>query len=97
MNWRCRIVAAQFLGSGGGGTIQGAIDAVEYAVNQFKVSNNSWGGGGFSQALFDVVQTAGDDFGHVFVAAAGNSGSNGVLPRSNDLRQPHLRRRNRQQ
>ena len=79
VNWRCRIVAAQFLGSSGGGTIQGAIDAVEYcAVNQFKVSNNSWGGGGFSQALFDVVQTAGDDFGHVFVAAAGNSGSNGA-------------------
>jgi hypothetical protein len=79
VNWRCRIVAAQFLGSSGGGTIEGAIDAVEYcAVNEFKVSNNSWGGGGFSQALFDVIQTAGDDFGHIFVAAAGNSGSNGA-------------------
>jgi hypothetical protein len=79
VNWRCRIVAAQFLGSSGGGTIEGAINAVEYcAVNGFKVSNNSWGGGGYSQALFDIVQTAGDDFGHIFVAAAGNSGSNGA-------------------
>ncbi|MDG2291116.1 MAG: S8 family serine peptidase [Phycisphaerales bacterium] len=79
VNWRCRLVGAQFLGSGGSGSIDGAIDAVEYcAINQFKVSNNSWGGGGFSQALFDVIQTAGDDFGHIFVAAAGNSGSNGA-------------------
>ena len=43
--------------------------------NQFKVSNNSWGGGGYSQALFDVIQAAGDQFGHIFVAAAGNGGS----------------------
>ena len=79
VNWRCRIVAAQFLGSSGGGTIEGAINAVEYcALNGFKVSNNSWGGGGYSQSLFDIVQTAGDDFGHIFVAAAGNSGSNGA-------------------
>ena len=76
VNWRCRLVAAPFIGSNGTGSIDNAIEAVEYcAVNLIKVSNNSWGGGGFSQALFDVVQTAGDDFGHVFVAAAGNNGS----------------------
>ena len=46
--------------------------------NEFKVSNNSWGGGGFSQAMFDVVQAAGDDYGHIFVAAAGNGGSYGA-------------------
>ena len=76
VNWRCRLVAAPFIGSNGTGSIDAAINAVEYcAVNQIKVSNNSWGGGGYSQALFDVVQTAGNDFGHVFVAAAGNNGS----------------------
>ncbi len=79
VNWHCRIVGAQFLSSGGSGSTDGAIDAVEYcAINQFKVSNNSWGGGGFSQALFDVVQAAGDDYGHIFVAAAGNGGSYGA-------------------
>ncbi len=79
VNWKCRLVAAQFLGGSGSGSIDGAIDAVEYcAINGFKVSNNSWGGGGFSQALFDVIQTAGDDFGHIFVAAAGNGGSYGA-------------------
>ena len=79
VNWQCRLVGAQFLGPSGSGSLDGAIDAVEYcAVNQFKVSNNSWGGGGFSQAMFDVVQAAGDDFGHVFVAAAGNGGYYGA-------------------
>ena len=79
VNWQCRLVGAQFLGPGGSGSLAGAVDAVEYcAVNQFKVSNNSWGGGGFSQAMFDVVQAAGDDFGHVFVAAAGNGGYYGA-------------------
>lgn len=79
VNWHCRIVAAQFLGPGGSGSLDGAIDAIEYcAVNQFKVSNNSWGGGGFSQAMFDVIQAAGDQYGHIFVAAAGNGGSYGA-------------------
>ena len=79
VNWRCRLVGAQFLGASGSGSIDGAVDAVEYcAINGFQVSNNSWGGGGFSQALFDVIQTAGDDFGHIFVAAAGNGGSYGA-------------------
>ena len=79
VNWRCRIVAAQFLSAGGSGSNQGAIDAIEYcAINEFKVSNNSWGGGGFSQAMFDVIQAAGDQYGHIFVAAAGNGGSYGA-------------------
>ncbi len=79
VNWQCRLVGAQFLGPSGSGSLDGAVDAVEYcAVNGFKVSNNSWGGGGFSQAMFDVVQAAGDDFGHVFVAAAGNGGYYGA-------------------
>ena len=37
--------------------------------------SNSWGGGGFSQALFDAIQEA-SDAGIVFTAAAGNSSSN---------------------
>ena len=79
VNWNCRIVGVQFLSAGGSGSNQGAIDAIEYcAINEFKVSNNSWGGGGFSQAMFDVIQGAGDQHGHIFVAAAGNGGSYGA-------------------
>ncbi|MCH2143169.1 MAG: S8 family serine peptidase [Phycisphaerales bacterium] len=79
VNWRCRLVGAQFLSSGGSGSTQGAIDAVQYCVaNCFKVSNNSWGGGGYTQGLFDAIENAGDLCGHVFVAAAGNGGYNGA-------------------
>ena len=46
---------------------------MQYAIaNGATVSNNSWGGGGYSQALYDAIAAAGVA-GHVFVAAAGNS------------------------
>jgi len=38
-------------------------------------TNNSWGGGGFSQALKDAIDRA-NNAGILFVAAAGNSGTN---------------------
>ena len=81
VNWNCRIVGVKFLGGGGSGTIEGAIGAVQYcAANQFKVSNNSWGAGGDTgQSLKDAIQAAGDEFGHVFIAAAGNGGYNGAI------------------
>ena len=41
------------------------------------ISNNSWGGGGRSQALEDAIRRA-DNAGHIFIAAAGNGGSDGV-------------------
>ena len=45
---------------------------MDYVIaNDIKVSNNSWGGGGFSQALYDVIE-ASQAIGHIFVAAAGN-------------------------
>ncbi len=42
-----------------------------------KISNNSWGGGGASQALRDAIASA-DAVGHVFVAAAGNGGADDI-------------------
>ena len=38
-------------------------------------TNNSWGGGGFSQGLQDAIGRA-DTAGVLFIAAAGNSGAN---------------------
>jgi len=38
-------------------------------------TNNSWGGGGFSQALLDAI-TRGAKQNILFIAAAGNSGTN---------------------
>ena len=71
-----RIMAVRFLDDNGDGTVGGAIDAIEYAIdNGAKVLNNSWGGGGYSQALKDVI-TAADAAGALFVAAAGNDYGN---------------------
>ena len=70
---RVKVMPIQFLGPGGSGTISDAIDAVGYAkLMGVKITNNSWGGGGYSQALYDAIV----NWGGVFVAAAGNSSSN---------------------
>lgn len=76
VNWRCKIMALKFLSASGSGSTSGAISCVNYARTMgVKISNNSWGGGGFSQALFDAIN-ASKSVGHLFVAAAGNSNVN---------------------
>ena len=71
--WKVKIMPLKFLGPGGGFT-SAAISAIEYAVaNGAKMTTNSWGGGGFSQALKDAIDASGTA-GMLFMAAAGNSG-----------------------
>ena len=68
-----RIMALRFLNANGSGYISDALVALEYAVdNNAPISNNSWGGGGYSSAFSDMLDQAASN-GHVFVAAAGNS------------------------
>ena len=70
--WQVRIMAVKFLSDGGWGATADAIDSVEYATAMgADVMNNSWGGGGYSQALKDAIDAAGLA-GALFVAAAGN-------------------------
>jgi subtilisin family serine protease len=72
----CRIVPVRFLGPNGSGSTSDAIASLNYAVDLgVRVSNNSWGGGSNSTALYQAIKAAGDD-GHVFVAAAGNNKNN---------------------
>ena len=78
VNWTAKIMPLKFLGSTGSGSTSNAIRAVDYAVTKgAKLSNNSWGGGGYSQALYDAIKRA-NTAGSLFVAAAGNGGSDGV-------------------
>ncbi len=73
---RIKIMALKFLDNNGSGTTSDAIAAINYAVaNGAKVLNNSWGGGGYSQALKDAI-SASSNAKTVFIAAAGNAGSN---------------------
>jgi thermitase len=75
VNWTVKIMALKFL-SEDGGTTDGAIRSIDYATRMgATLSNNSWSGGGFSQALYDTIARA-RAAGQLFVAAAGNNSRN---------------------
>lgn len=80
VNWSARILPLKFIDRNGVGSTSNAIRAINYAVSLgVRLSNSSWGGGGYSQALFDTVQAAGKA-GHLMIAAAGNDGQNSDDP-----------------
>ncbi len=78
VNWNVSLMPLRFIDASGFGTTADAIDAIQYVttakttygVNVVAI-NASWGGGGYSAALKDAIETAGDA-GILFVAAAGN-------------------------
>ena len=73
--WTTKIMALKFLGANGSGSTSGAVSAIYYAVdNGATILNNSWGGGGYSQTLYDAIAYA-QASGVIFVAAAGNAAS----------------------
>lgn len=78
--WNVKLLNAKFLGTNGG-TTANAIKAVDYFTDLKKrginivATNNSWGGGGFSQGLYDAIERANQQ-GILFVAAAGNATNN---------------------
>jgi subtilisin family serine protease len=81
VNWNVTAISAKFLGKSGG-TTANAIKAVDYITGlktrhglNIVATNNSWGGGGYSQGLRDAIARA-NSSQILFVAAAGNSGSN---------------------
>ncbi|MDJ0669816.1 MAG: S8 family serine peptidase, partial [Microcystis sp. M53598_WE2] len=74
--WNAKIMPLKFLNDQGSGSTSNAILAINYATAKgVKLTNNSWGGGGFSQALYDAINAAGQA-GALFIAAAGNNGNN---------------------
>lgn len=76
VNWSIDIMALKFLDSRGSGTISDAVECLDYArVNGAHLTSNSWGGGGYSQAMRDAIARA-RDANMLFVAAAGNSSVN---------------------
>lgn len=83
INWAVTMIPAKFLGPTGGSTA-GAIKAIDYLTDLktrhgigIVASNNSWGGGSYSSALHaSIIRAA--NAGILFVAAAGNGGTDGV-------------------
>jgi subtilisin family serine protease len=88
VNWNITIITAKFLGKRGG-TTANAVKAVDYITDLktrhsllLPATNNSWGGGGFSQALADAIDRA-NRANILFIAAAGNGGNDNVGDNNN--------------
>jgi len=79
INWNVTMIPIKFLDSSGSGTADRALQAIQYATQLgVNVMSNSWGGGGFSQALLDAITEA-KNKGILFVVAAGNDSSDNDL------------------
>ena len=94
VNWNVTLLPCQFLGPTGGSTA-GAIECINYFTDlklnhgvNVKATNNSWGGGSYSDTLRAAIESGGDA-GILFIAAAGNSGvdadSTPMYPAAYDL------------
>ncbi len=74
INWKIQLMPLKFMDSSGSGYTSDAIAALNFAVaHGARLSNNSWGGGGYSPELYAAIQNA-RNAGHIFVVAAGNDG-----------------------
>ena len=97
LNWQTQMIALKTLSGAGSGSLSSAVRATDYFTTakvqatsrnescRFIGTNNSWGGGGYSQALADSIKRASDQ-NLLFIAAAGNGGSDGISD-NNDIYQ----------
>src|SRR5262249_2244482 len=78
INWDVGLMACKFLNAAGSGLTDGAVTCLNYVAMMkdrgvdIVATNNSWGGDGYSQALYDAIKANGDR-GLLFIAAAGNA------------------------
>jgi subtilisin family serine protease len=90
VNWNIQMMPLKFLSAFGSGWTSDAVRAIDYFTNaatqanaaeRFLATNNSWGGGSFSQTLLDaIIRAAQQDI--LFIAAAGNNArDNDTSPR----------------
>lgn len=85
INWHVQLLAIKFLDSAGSGATSDAVLGFEKLLElkkagvNIRVTNNSWGGGGYSQALKDAMAALETTAGYsstLNVCAAGNSNLN---------------------
>jgi subtilisin family serine protease len=70
---KANLMGVKFLTASGGGTLADAIESVLYATKMgARVTSNSWGGGGFNQALYDAFKSS----PAMHIIAAGNESNN---------------------
>jgi|GEM_PF-1954834 subtilisin family serine protease len=81
VNWQLKLLACRFMDINGSGFVSDAIKCLDYVLDlklnhgiDIVATNNSWGSGTYSQALYNAVAEH-DAAGILFVASAGNSNS----------------------
>lgn len=94
VNWQVSLMSLKFLTEESGGTSADLLKALAYAKSMrqlwdssggtkganIRILNNSYGGGGFSNAELDAIRSL-SDVGILFVVAAGNEGvPNDIYP-----------------
>ncbi len=73
INWEGRVMGLKFLNSGQGGSVADAVEAFLYATEKgARVTNSSWTGKRFNQALEDVMRSS----PALHICAAGDGGNN---------------------
>ena len=78
VSWNSKIMALKFMGRDGTGSTSDAVRAINYATMMktqygvdIQITNNSWGGQGYSTSLYNAI-VANKEAGMLFIAAAGN-------------------------
>jgi subtilisin family serine protease len=89
VSWSASIMPLKMLSGAEGGLVSDEIAAIDYAIQKgAQIINASYGGTSFSQLEYNAIKRA-QDAGILFVAAAGNQGTNNdahpVYPASHDL------------
>lgn len=87
--WTTQLMALKAFGANGSGRLSHILEALAYSRQMgVDLTNNSWGGGGFSQFLYDAIQE-GQTAEQLFITAAGNNGFSShtglVYPAAYDL------------
>lgn len=78
VNWNCKLVSLRIANNQGAISSTAAMNAINYCVGKgIKLSNHSWGGGGYSSSMFNTISNA-RNAGHLVIAAAGNGGADGI-------------------
>jgi len=83
VNWNVKILTCKMFDANGSATTKAAIECLDYVKTMkdlgvnIVATRNSWGGGDFSQALYDAINVQRQS-GILFITAAGNGNIFGV-------------------
>ncbi len=79
--WNVKLISCKFLSSSGSGSTSDALKCINYFKTlqqrgtKLILSNNSWGGGGYAQSIWNAIDSL-RPMGQQFIAAAGNNNNN---------------------